>query len=250
MTKLYNDADIIWYDPTGGDSRAQYVYREGQSTLAFYGYEWAGVDKTNGKSVYYVNDPDDGQAGDFIFNGRGATYDYDKAEYVVIGDATPWASGGFGTTLNFKGFDLSANFIYKLGGRLYDGAYKDVADDGYYWERIRAESYYKNMWTPAHTNGTEPALSGLDLEDAMQYSTRHLKNATFLRMKSIVFGYALPAALTQEISVSRARLWFSGSNLLTFSKYKEADPEVSQYGTRGWETPIGKTYVFGIDINF
>ena len=65
VKELYGGADIIWYDPTSSDSRAQYVYREGQSTLAFYGYEWAGVDKTNGKNVYYVNDPKNGKAGDF-----------------------------------------------------------------------------------------------------------------------------------------------------------------------------------------
>ncbi len=250
VTKLYNGADIIWEDPTGGDGRAQFIYREGESTLAFYGYEWAGVDKTNGKSVYFVNDPKDREAGDFIYKGRGATYDYRKANYTVIGDATPWASGGFGTQLNFMGFDFTANFIYKLGGKLYDGAYKDVADDGYYWERMRAKSYYKNMWTPTHTDGTEPALSGLDLTDAMQYSSRHLKSATFLRLKSVILGYTLPSTLTQKMLISKARLWFSGGNLLTLSKYKEADPEVNQYGTRGWETPIGKSYVFGIDINF
>jgi hypothetical protein len=50
--------------------------------------------------------------------------------------------------------------------------------------------------------------------------------------------------------ISSARVFFNASNLLTFSKYKEADPEVNQYGTRGWETPIGKTFVFGIDLKF
>lgn len=69
MKELYGGADIIWYDPTSSDSRAQYVYREGQSTLAFYGYEWAGVDKTNGKNVYYVNDPKNGKAGDLSITG-------------------------------------------------------------------------------------------------------------------------------------------------------------------------------------
>ena len=73
VKELYGGADSIWYDPTSSDSRAQYVYREGQSTLAFYGYEWAGGDKTNGKNVYYVNDPKNGKAGDFEYNGRGAT---------------------------------------------------------------------------------------------------------------------------------------------------------------------------------
>ncbi|MCD8081811.1 MAG: SusC/RagA family TonB-linked outer membrane protein [Bacteroides sp.] len=172
VTKLYDGEDIIWYDPTGGDARAQYIYREGQSTLAFYGYEWAGVDQTNGKGVYYVNNPDDPTDGDFIFNGRGATYQYGKANYVIIGNGIPRLYGGFNTQLSYKGIDLGINFIYKIGGKLYDGAYKDVADDGYYWERIRAKSYYKNMWSEQNPNGSLPKLSGNDPEDAMQYSSR------------------------------------------------------------------------------
>ncbi|MDY2642181.1 MAG: TonB-dependent receptor, partial [Mediterranea sp.] len=148
VTKLYNGADIIWYDPTGDDDRAQYLYREGESTLAFYGYEWAGVNPENGQSVYYVNDPDDPKAGDFEYNGRGATYDYENANETILGDVIPKVTGGLNTNISWKGIDFGLNFIYKIGGKLYDGAYKDVADDGYYWERIRAKSYYENMWTP------------------------------------------------------------------------------------------------------
>ena len=80
-------------------------------------------------------------AGDFEYNGRGATYDYDNANYVIIGDAIPKVAGGFNTSLTYKGIDVGVNFIYKIGGKLYDGAYKDVADDGYYWERVHAKSY-------------------------------------------------------------------------------------------------------------
>lgn len=250
VTKLYNGADIIWKDPTGGDGRAQYIYREGESTLAFYGYEWAGVDKTNGKSVYYVNDPEDSKSGDFEYNGRGATYDYAKANYTIIGNAVPTISGGFTTNISYKGLDVGLNFIYKIGGKLYDGAYKDVADDGYYWERIRAKSYYEDMWTPSNPNGTQPALSGLDLTDAMQYSTRMMHDASFLRLKNASLGYTLPRAWVNKAFISNARVFFNASNLLTFAKYKEADPEVNQYGTRGWETPLGKTFVFGIELKF
>ena len=250
VKKLYNGADIIWYDPTGDDNRAQFIYREGESTLAFYGYEWAGVDPTNGKSVYYVNDPDDGQKGDFTFNGRGATYDYNKANYTIIGNGIPDVTGGINTTATWKGIELGLNFTYKLGGSLYDGAYKDVADDGYYWERIRAESYYENMWTPTHTDGTEPALSGNDLTDAIQYSSRHISSATYLRLKTLTLAYTLPRQLVNKVWMSNVRVYFNAENLLTFSKYKEADPEVNSYSTRGWETPIGKSFIFGINITF
>ncbi|MGM9811512.1 MAG: SusC/RagA family TonB-linked outer membrane protein [Muribaculaceae bacterium] len=250
VKKLYNGADIIWYDPTGDDDRAMYLYREGESTLAFYGYEWAGVDPNNGKSVYYVNEPGDPKAGDFEYNGRGATYDYDNANYTIIGNAVPKISGGFNTSVNYRGIDLGLNFIYKLGGKIYDGAYKDVADDGYYWERIRAKSYYDNMWTPTNTSGTQPALSGNDLTDAMQYSSRHIHSANFLRLKNLSIGYHLPKSIISKAMLSSAHIFFNATNLLTFAAYKEADPEVNSYGTRGWETPIGKTFTFGIDLKF
>ena len=250
VTKLYNGADIIWYDPTGDDDRAQYLYREGESTLAFYGYEWAGVDPSNGKSVYYVNDPDDPKAGDFEWKGRGATYDYDNAYETILGDVILKVTGGINTNISWKGIDLGLNFIYKIGGKLYDGAYKDVADDGYYWERIRSKYYYENMWTPTNTNGSQPALRGIDLTDSMQYSSRHMHNASFLRLKTLSLGYNLPKTLISKVMLSNARVFFNASNLLTISKYKEADPEVNSYGTRGWETPIGKTFVFGIDLKF
>jgi hypothetical protein len=47
-----------------------------------------------------------------------------------------------------------------------------------------------------------------------------------------------------------ARLFFNANNLWTIANYKEADPEVNQYGTRGWETPIGKTFVVGVELKF
>lgn len=250
VTKLYGGRDIIWYDPTGGDARAQFIYKEGSSTLSYYGYEWGGVDPKNGNNVWYVNNPADSKEGDFLYNGRGATYSFNKANYKIVGDAMPDVYGGFNTDVTYKGVTLGLNFIYKIGGKLYDGAFKDVADDGYYWERIRVASLYANMWTPENTSGNMPLLRGTDLTDPMQYSTRQMSNASFLRLKNINLSYDLPRNLIGKVGLTSARIFFNGSNLLTFSKYKNADPEVNQYGTRGWETPIGKIYTFGLDLNF
>jgi len=249
VTKLYGGQPIIWNDPTGGDARSQFIYQEGQSTLAFYGYEWAGVDPANGKNVWYVNNPDNPE-GDFLFNGRGASYSFSKATRKIIGNAIPKLFGGINTDAEYKGISVGLNFMYKLGGNLYDGAFKDVADDGYYWERIRSEIYYEDMWTPNNTSGTLPLLSGNDLTDPMQHSTRQLHDASFIRLKNITVGYRIPKNVLQAIKVENCRLFFNGTNLWTASKYKIADPEVNQYGTRGWETPYGKTYTFGIELGF
>jgi TonB-linked SusC/RagA family outer membrane protein len=251
VTKLYGGQDIIWTDPTGGDARAQYIYRVGQPTYSFYGYEWAGTDPNNGKNVWFINDPEGSdKGGDFMVDGRAASYAFSKAKFTVLGNAMPDVFGGINTDVEYKGFTLALNFNYKLGGKLYDGAYKDVADDGYYWERIRTQDYYENMWTPTNKDGSLPKLDGNDLTDPMQYSSRQMHSANFLRLKNITLGYSIPKNLINKIGVTNARLYFNGSNLLTFSKYKIADPEVNNYGTRGWETPYGKTYTFGIDFSF
>lgn len=256
VTKLYapegesGGQDIIWYDPTGDDDRAQYIYREGQSTLAYYGYEWAGVDPENGKNRWFVNDPDDKTAGNFLINGRGASYDFNDAYYVILGSAIPKVYGGLSSDVQYKNFSLNVGFAYKIGGYIYDGAYKDVADDGYYWERIRAQSEWDNMWTDTHKNGTLPQLSGNDLTDPIEYSSRQMTNASFLRLKNITLSYDLPGSLLKKVGINSVRIHATASNLLTFSKYKEADPEVNNFGTRGWETPYGKTITFGIDLNF
>ncbi|GAB3016661.1 TonB-dependent receptor [Niabella terrae] len=256
VTKLYRQEgqeegqDIIWSDPTGGDARAQFVYREGASTLAFYGYEWAGVNPENGQNVWYVNDPADPGAGAFQFNGRGATYDYSEANRKIIGNGIPKIYGGLNTELEWRGLSLSLNFIYKIGGHLYDGANKDVADDGYYWERIRSAIYYDNMWTDANPSGNLPKLSGSDLTDPIQYSTRQLFDATFLRLKNTTLAYRLPRRILDPIGISQSRIFFNGTNLLTSSKYKIADPEVNHYATRGWEIPIARTFTFGLEVSF
>lgn len=256
VTKLYRGEgedkgqDIIWSDPTGGDARAGFIYREGESMLSFYGYEWAGVDPANGANVWYVNDPNDPKAGEFLFNGRGATYTFGNANRIILGSAIPKAYGGINSDLQYKGFTLNLNFIYKLGGYLYDGANKDVADDGYYWERIRSQYYFENRWTESNPKGTQPKLRGTDLTDPMQNSSRQMHDATFIRLKSITLGYNLPKAWLEPVHINSARVYFNGANLLTFAKYKVADPEVNHYGTRGWETPFGKTYTFGIELSF
>lgn len=256
ITKLYKSGeensgnDIIWYDPTGGDARAQYIYREGESTYSFYGYEWAGVDPDNGKNRWYVNDPNDKTVGDFLLNGRGASYDWSTANYVILGSALPKVYGGISTDLQYGNFSLGINFIYKAGGYLYDGAFKDMADDGYYWERIRSDIYYEDMWTDLNPNGSLPKLDGNDLTDPMKYSSRQMHKAGFLRLKTMSLAYNLPHSLINRIGLGSARVYVNGTNLLTFSKYKIADPEVNNYGTRGWETPYGKTYTFGIELSF
>lgn len=247
VTKLYGGQDIIWYDPTGGDARTKFIYREGQSTLAVWGLEWAGVDPSNGKNMWYLNN---NKAPANIINGRPVTYKYSDASEVIIGNIHPKLFGGINTDVTWRGINLGLNFNYKLGGKTYDGAGRDVNDDGYYWERIISQDAYENRWTPENKNAKYPQRLATDMEDVNQKSSRHLHSADFIRLKSLTLAYNLPKSILSKVNASKARIYFTGLNLWTLSVHKVYDPEVSEYGSRGWEMPIGKTYTFGVELTF
>jgi TonB-linked SusC/RagA family outer membrane protein len=245
VTKLYGGQDIIFNEAV--DSRARYIYREGYSPLSFYGLEWAGVDRETGKNIWFLNND---ETPDLTVDGRPVSYDYKKADEVILGSADPDVFGGFNTLFSWKGLSLDLNFIYKLGGNTYDFAGKDVTDDGYYWERIRSKDQYENSWTPENKDAKYPMMSAIDMEDVNQKSSRHMHSATFGRLKNLTLSYTLPQNIVKKATASSARIYFSGSNLLTFAAYNVYDPEVRADGTKGWEMPIGKSYTFGLELSF
>jgi hypothetical protein len=183
-------------------------------------------------------------------NGRNVVYDYSDATEVIIGDVTPKVYGGLNTSVSWKGLTVGLNFIYKIGGKLYDGAQKDINDDGYYWERIRSQYAIENRWKNPGDKTLVPLVRGTDLDDAMETSTRMMYDASFLRLKTLSVSYNIPKEWVKKAGLGSARVYFSGTNLLTWSNYTMADPEVNAYGTRGWETPYGKTYTFGLELSF
>ncbi|HHV04119.1 MAG: TonB-dependent receptor [Bacteroidales bacterium] len=247
VTKLYDSKDIRWYDPTGGDARAKFIYREGESTLALYGLEWAGVEDATGRNVWFLNN--DSQP-DLTVDGRPATYNYSKADEVILGDAHPDFFGGFVTDLSWKGLSIALNFVYKIGGYTYNAVGRDVNDDGYYWERIMSKYCYDNRWTPSNKTAKYPQRIAIDMEDVNQKSSRHMNPADYLRLKNVSVAYNLPRAWTNKISIQNARIFFNGTNLWTLAAHKEYDPEVNEYGSRGWEIPLGKTFTFGLEFSF
>ena len=252
VTKLYREEgedvgqDIIWYDPTGSDDLCQFIYREGESMLAAYGLEWAGVEKSTGLNLWYSNN----ENCDFKDeNGRNIVYDFGDADEVILADLVPVVHGGINTDFSWKGLTLGLNFNYKIG-KMYDGAEQNTTDDGYFWERIRSRNMWENRWTDANPNGTLPRIIGNDSEDFMQYASRHVHNGNYLRLKTVTLGYNLPKNIIGKLGMQNLRFYFSGQNLLTFAAWKYCDPEVNAYGTQGWGTPISRTYTFGVEFSF
>lgn len=204
---------------TGGIKSSSYILKEGGSLNQAYMVKWAGVDKATGKGLYYV-DPDNGD--------YSTTSDYSKAKQADLGDVSAKFYGGFSTSVEAYGFDLSAQLSYQLGGKAYDGGYEELMHAGAQLGR----NWHKdilNAWTPENTNTDVPRLCAGSTDDFDQDTTdRWLVSTNYLSLNNITLGYTLPVKLTKKAQISKMRVYLSGDNLALLSARKGFDPRQAQ----------------------
>ena len=81
-------------------------------------------------------------------------------------------------------------------------------------------------------------------------SSRYIHSTDHLRLKNLTFGFTLPSEWTGKVKIENARIYFSGSNLLTWAKWKQYDPEVPVHGEVWCEAPAMRTFSFGAQLTF
>lgn len=181
-------------------------------------------------------------------NGDGVVDSFDE---VAIGDPdVPEIVYGFGSTLNFKGFDFSvffqgaANMDYMLGGI----GFYPFLEAGF---RGSVTEYATDRWTPDNPrqDALFPRLSyGNNSSNNTRPSTWWQRDASYLRLKTVELGYTIPNQLTKKLKINTVRLYASGFNLLTWSKFEYWDPELGN--GNGARYPIQRNLYFGLNANF
>lgn len=110
-----------------------------------------------------------------------------------------------------------------------------------------------DSWTPDNLDAEYPILvPEANSADNYVKSDKWVKDASYCRLKNVVLGYTLPQDIIKKMGIGSLRVYVSGQNLLTFSKFFDGyDPEVSYSGTQGGEFyPIMQTFTFGLDLKF
>ena len=200
-------------------------------------------------------------------NGDGVV---NSSDIDVIGDTNPTASGGFAINARAYGFDLSANFTYSIGNKVYNAnkieyttSYQyyfrnmlDIMEAGERWTNLdpvtglitndatRLEELNANttMWSPYTGN----VLTDWAIEDG-----------SFLRLSTLTLGYTLPKDLLKRIGISNLRLYTTCYNVFCLTGYSGFDPEVSTRNktalTPGVDYsayPKSRQFVIGLNLNF
>jgi len=180
-----------------------------------------------------------------------------------LGSPLPKVYGGLINNFSYKGIDLGVFFQYSYGNKIYNMAAEGVGGYESLGGNASASApaanvfkeVYENRWTPENPNAKYPrAVAGPDGIANNQRSSRYLEDGSYLRLKNITLGYNLPVTVISRIKLSSARIYVSGQNVLTFTKYSGFDPEVSSsnevnnFGVDMGSIPQFKTYTIGVNI--
>jgi TonB-dependent starch-binding outer membrane protein SusC len=214
------------------------IYQEGKPLNTFWGLKFLGVDPATGLSIFQDT------------NGDGTV---DINDETVIGDYQPDFMGGITNTFTYKGFSLDVFLQFVQGVDVYNNTLQFTTNPAANWgmttemrRRWKQPGDITDIPKPLTNNG----LNGSD-------NSRYLSDASYMRLKNITLSYNLPSSLVSKIKLRSARIYATGQNLLTFTKYNGADPEVSTFGnvstSQGTDFltyPQSKVYQFGINIGF
>jgi TonB-linked SusC/RagA family outer membrane protein len=209
-----------------GIRRTQSILEIGGSLYDSYLREYAGVDPVSGKALYYL-----AEDGEFTLeNGEKVTTDvWQDAGQVNNGSTLAKVYGGFGTSLNFYGFDLSVAASYQLGGKSYDFTYEELMHNG----DSPGQNWHVDIldaWSPENPDSDIPRLDASD--DSYQYlSTRFLVSSDYLSIDNLTLGYTIPSNLTQKVQIKNLRVYLAADNLALFAARKGLDPRQTIGGT-------------------
>ncbi|MBQ7180846.1 MAG: TonB-dependent receptor [Bacteroidaceae bacterium] len=154
-----------------------------------------------------------------------ATTEWSQGDYYMTKKSTvPPIYGGFGTTLRFYGFDLSANFSYQIGGYGYDVTYAQFMSSP--TSNSTGYNYHADIlksWSVTNQNSDIPRFQYQDTYSAGQ-SDRFLTKASYLNIENINFGYTLPASVLAKLRIQGLRVYAAAENVFYWSKRRGFDP--------------------------
>lgn len=214
---------------------------EGQPLGVFFMPEFAGVDKQTGDALYYDKD------------GK-TTANYFQAENRVVGKSNPDWTGGLTNTLSYKGFDLNVLFTFVQGNKIYNRAGKYQTNFTGFDNQTRD---ILRRWQGPDDETDIPRLTSI-FNNGDALSSRWLYDGSYVRLKSLSLGYTLPARALAALHIANARVYASGYNLWTGSKYI-SDPEVNTGvgvtnniggGIDLYSIPQARTITLGLNVTF
>ena len=179
--------------------------------------------------------------GDGIFN--------EASDRQILGNGMPKFIFGLTNNFSFKGFDLSVFFQGVQGNKILNQTRKSMETSDPSDNMLR--TMITGAWRADRPSNTLPSIRQWRNTNTDSF---YIEDGSFVRLKNVSLGYVLPV---KKGWVKRVRIYISGQNLRTFTKYRGYDPEVNsdftsnvQYGFDNYAYPAARTYTAGASLSF
>jgi len=245
----------------------KYIARVGQPIAQFYGVISDGLYQlsdfnlmSNGTYVLKPEMPANGSNRTAIQPGAIKLKDLNNdgnitiQDFTVIGDPNPDFIGGLTNDFSYKGFDLGIFLQFSYGNQVINA--NRITFEGDQGNLVQANTNmfatYADRWSLENQSGKFPVF-GASIE---KLSSRVIEDGSFLRLKTVSFGYNIPVRVLQTLKIKSLRIYTSAQNLYTWTNYSGVDPDVSVRNsalTPGYDFsayPRARTITFGINATF
>ncbi|TDB65172.1 SusC/RagA family TonB-linked outer membrane protein [Arundinibacter roseus] len=217
-----------------------FIRRVGENFTSFYARDWAGVDPQTGAPQWWRDAA-----------RTEKTSNYNQAERVIIGRATPDAFGGFSNVLSFKGITLDAQLNYVFGNSINSIWARYTESDGWNPGFNKSRKMLERWQQPGDiTNVPKYTYNNTTL--SQEYSSRFIYDGDYLRLRTLTLSYELPKVITSRIKMDKVSFFARGLNLWTYTFDKEVtfDPEVGVNSQENLGVFIPKSLTFGLNLGF
>jgi hypothetical protein len=215
--------------------------------MAFFGREVAGVYQTEEECATDPYAVENGLVpGDFRYkdqNNDGVINDDDR---VVLGSYFPTLIYGFNLAVNYRNFDLSANFYGQSGNKILNRKRGELiwTSDG----NLDAD-LAENRWHGEGTSDKYPSASGLHRGWNQKMSDYFVEDGSFFRIQNVQLSYNLPKASWLGGNFPATKIIFTADRPLTLFNYNGFTPELSD-GIDSQTYPLPAVYTIGLNVKF
>jgi len=194
------------------------------------------------------------KAGDLRFTNLNNDDIIDDSDKTYLGDPTPGITYGLNIDLSWKNFDFSMFWNGAADFQLVNFTTSELNWHGY---SNVAKEIYDKRWTGSGTSNSVPRLTFDDLNsNLLSNSSRFVEDADYIRLRNIEFGHTFKMA---SLNIEKLRIYVSGQNILTFTKFMGQDPEIGTRAQGGNSLDLGMAFatypqsrsiVFGVNVIF
>lgn len=224
----------------------------GHAIGSFYGFKYLGIFQTQADINNYVNKAGqmiqpNAKPGDFKWADLDGDGQITANDRTFIGDPTPKYSYGFTASASWRNFDILIFGQGAGGNKIYQGLRRlDIQTANYSTKAL-------GRWTGSGSTNDYPRLVDGDPNgNFTNPSAFYLEDGSYFRIKNLQIGYTLPQRLLRQWTLQKVRIYVSGYNLITFTKYTGYDPEIggSSYGIDRGFYPQARSFQAGLSVGF